>query len=270
MNTVVPYMKIRNKIKTCDLIMFRSHNIMSNLISCFEQYVNGNGDFTHMGMCIRAESFYYPNQDSTPTWLQKGKIYLLEATISGFYGHICDVEGRSGLCVQLRDLDTVVDTYEKSRKDYMALYQIQDEHRPAHIEKDSIALQKEYDKYRGLFYDASIVDFCASAFPLLRSVRDNHIYQYMVNMLGSKFFGTRRSKSTDNPELLPKDNYVTNWQFCSKLISNIYVDLGIFPSVVVSGDVMPSDFIVHPTNKHIPSVFASLIYFEPSTHSFLT
>lgn len=260
----IPYAMIRGHIKTCDLILFRSHDIISNIIANIEHYVNGSADFTHIGMCIRGESFYYPDPGSRPPWLNPSSLYILEATATGINGYTHDVEGKSGLCVQLRDLDQVVRTYEKTTLDRMALMQIKDEHRPEHIDQESPLLQKEYDKYRGLYYDVSLIDLWATILPFMRTIRSNRLYKHICDSLSTVFVGNQRSSTTDHPELLPRDNVHSNWQFCSKLVANIYVDIGLFPSAVVPGDILPSDFEVQPARKHIPStLFNPVVYFDP-------
>jgi len=99
----VSYSEIRDKLRTCDLLLFKGGDVVSNTISKVEKYENGCGDFTHTGMCIRAESFYYPN--NKPSWLQEGKIYILESTISG-YKYISD--GIPNLCFYIKLYKTFI------------------------------------------------------------------------------------------------------------------------------------------------------------------
>jgi len=259
----VPYSQIRDQLRTCDLILFRSHDLVSSLIAEFEKYSNGDGDFTHVGMCIRGESFYYPDPKTTPPWLKRDGLYLLEAGASGICGSVFDVEGKSGLCVQLRDLDQVVCTYKQSSLDKMAVMYLKEEFRSKELDKDSMVLQREYDKYRGLYYDLSLIDLWATVLPFARTIRDNYIYKHVCDYLAGKFIGTQRSSSTDHPELLPRDNVHSNWQFCSKLVSNIYIDLALFSKLVVPSNVTPSDLVVRPESKCLPSIFEPIIYFDP-------
>jgi hypothetical protein len=245
----VSYSQIRDQLRTTDLLLFRGCDFVSNTISHVEQFKNGCGDFTHSGICVRAESF-----TTRPYWWTAGKIYILESTISG-YKHLSDgvpdVEGKNTLSVQLRDLDQVVVNYDKTPDARLGWVPMIDQYRPIGIDNESKELQATYDHYRGLTYDASLIDLTSAALPVMRPIRDNRLFKCVRDMIGALILGTNRSDSTDHPEQLPADNYVSNWQFCSELVSNIYLDLGIFPQTVNPENVMPTDFL---TNSTDPSV----------------
>ena len=223
-----------------------------------EKYVNHDGEYTHVGFCIKGQSFAF---DKNPPWFKEDRLYILEATISGVCGSVTDVEGRGGLCVQLRDLDEVVKQYDHTTENYTAWQSLTDEFHPKELDFHSTQLQKEYDHYRGLYYDVDVIDLLAAAFPAVRNLRDNTIIQGVTNFLGRLCFGLKRSSSTDDPKSLPYDNYCQNWQFCSKLISHMYVDLGIFSNLVDPADIMPTDLVVEPPEKHIPNIFNKPIRF---------
>ena len=172
------------------------------------------------------------------------------------------MEGKKAFCVQLRDLDEVVPNYDESAKSHMAWAPILDEHRPTDVDAPSQRIQQEYDKYRGIYYDVSILDMVSVFLPFVRYIRDNRVVTYLRDRISSFFWGNQRSPSTDHPELLPYDNYASHWEFCSKLIASIYVDLEVFPQNVVPPNVMPMDLILPNNQKHIPSIYKCVTRFH--------
>lgn len=255
----IPYSEIRDKLKTCDILFFRGDNRYSNMIAYVEKKIDGNGDFNHVGMCIRSESFNFVEK---PEWFKEGKVYIFESTSSCSVGDTPNVENKKALCVQLRDLDDVVMTYDKMPNAHLGVSHLKNDYRSSDYDKPCELIQKEYDKYRGLYYDASVVDLMSTISPVARGIRDNWIYRNIRDLFGYFWYGVDRSKTTDNPEQLPKDNKISNWQFCSELVTNIYIDLGLFPSNVIASDVLPSDLLVCPECKHIPNIFEPIIRFH--------
>ena len=76
-------------------------------------------------------------------------------------------------------------------------------------------MKKSTKKYNGITYDANCWSLLSSIIPFLRPKRD-HIEQFL---------------NTDD------------WLFCSELVAEIYVKLGIFPDTVDPKNVVPMDFI---------------------------
>jgi hypothetical protein len=68
-----------------------------------------------------------------------------------------------------------------------------------------------------------------------------------------------RSKTTDNPELLPHDNKISNWQFCSKMVANLYIDLGLIPATINPSNVLPIDFLYPHHHMTIPPIWKPLV-----------
>ena len=269
----IPYSEIRDQLQTCDLMLFRGSDFVSNFISQVEKFENSCGDFTHTGICIRAESFYYPDPTTRPSWWTPGKIYVLESTISGYKyisDGVPDVEGKNALCVQLRDLDEVVNHYDTNPNTRLAWSPMLDQFRPININQPSPSLQETYDRYRGLYYDASFVDLSAAAIPFMRHIRDNKVFRKVRDTIGAFCFGTQRSDSTDNVDQLPDDNVISNWQFCSEVIAHIYVDLGILPSDVIPDNVIPTDYlpnstdptITNDTDHQVPLIFKPYVRYH--------
>lgn len=261
----VPYQEIRDQLRTGDLVLFHSYtSAVSNVIKIAEKCVDkGHSEITHVGMVIRGESFCFPEGDpasvaTRPAWLTDTGVYIFESTLSG-HGEIPDVEGKSGFCAQLRDLDALVPNYLsfKGAKIYVA--HLLDEHHHSDLDHSSAKIQEIYDRYRGLHYDSSLIDMASLVIPGLHYIRDNWIFRYIRDYIGSWIYGTMRSKSTDNPELLPRDNKISNWQFCSKMVASIYIDLGLFPKTVIPANVMPIDFLYPRRKMIIPPIWKPLV-----------
>ena len=245
------YNTIKSTIKTCDLILFRAHDIVSNIISKVESFVDGNGEYTHVGMCIRGSSFWYPN--GAPFWLNKDKIYILESTMNGTFKSVPDVEGLNKSCVQLRDLDKVIEYYMKDPRNEIGLLKLKDSCRATDIDVESEKLQAEYEKYRGIHYDISPIDLLSTVCPIVRTIQGNRLFKSVRDYLVALCFGRHRDGSNDN------DNIVSNWQFCSELVANIYVDLNMLPHDVDPATVIPSDIVVCNEKKHIFHIFEPII-----------
>lgn len=261
---IVPYHEIRRSLRTGDLILFRSYaSAVSNVIKIAEKCVDhGHSEITHVGMVIRAESFDFAT-GSKPSWLVEGGVYLFESTLSG-HGEIPDVEGQPGFCAQLRDLDALVPNYLSFKGSKIYVAHLCDQHRPADLDDHSKRIQEIYDKYRGLHYDSSLIDMASLIIPGLHYIRDNWIFKYLRDLCGSWIYGTVRSKSTDNPELLPHDNKISNWQFCSKMVANIYIDLGLFPATINPCNVLPIDFLYPHRKVTIPPLWKPPVCIHPT------
>ncbi len=245
------YETIKSKIRTCDLMLFRAHDIVSNVISKVESFVDGNGDYTHVGMCIKGSSFWYPN--GAPEWLNKDELYILESTMNGTFKNVPDVEGLNKSCVQLRELDKVIEHYKIDKRNGIGLLQLKELCRPLDIDFDSEKLQKEYDKYRGMHYDISPIDLISTVCPVVRTLQGNYIFRSIRDYLGALCFGKNRNGPNEH------DNLISNWQFCSELVANIYVDLNMLPHEVDPSAIIPSDLVVCNEKKHIFNIFEQII-----------
>jgi hypothetical protein len=97
----------------------------------------------------------------------------------------------------------------------------------------------------GVRYDASCINLAAAAFPILRWIRDHPCLRKFRDAFSRAFCcGSRPS----------------TWLFCSELVAQIYVLLGVFPESVNPADVIPTDFL--PAYFVSPSQMNAV---EPST-----
>lgn len=252
----VAYTDIRGQIESLDLIMFRGSDLVSKAIIGIESRVDKtDAQFSHVGIAIRAEHLMPALKESEAAWLKPGNLYVFESTGSGSLSdNVKNVDGRSFLGVQLRNLDEVARAYDAASEDTrLALLPLKPELRPAQL---ATVVRAAYDKYNGIFYDASVVDMAAAACRCMRCVRDCGCFQRMRDW----FY-----KCCCGPccHTLP-----SGWMFCSELVANIYRDVGILPE----GDpqnVIPQDFVPTPngtktydSDHNVPVLFGPLVRFH--------
>jgi len=227
--TGVAYSRIRNQMETFDMIFFRGSEPVSNFISWLQKKLHHNqdvaGSFTHVGMIIKGDHFPWCSPYYAP-----GKIYVFESTQSGLLGDgSFDVNSKSHLGVQLRDLDKVAETYDSTPNSKMAWGKMRQELRP-NVLNCQLQLMKMMRKYNGLRYDASFIDLTSALWPFMRGIRrfKNHIFDKCCCLF---------------PGLNQK-----NWIFCSELVAHIYRDFGILSQHVNPENVLPCDFLENPQN----------------------
>jgi hypothetical protein len=272
------YAEVRDRMKTFDLLLFKGSNFVSDIIVKVEGHEDHvDAKWSHSGLCIQGKHLLPFVRDSEIPWLRAEKLYVLESTMSGpLSDGVYDVEGRSHLAVQLRDLDQVVQATLASssslawcalkpslRKNFFSA----EEEKEEKLFRTSV--RREYDKYLGLGYDASAVDLAAAADSsvhfgkFLRWLRDSWAFQCCRNIFGYLWGFERVVDGAD----LPRDNEPSHWMFCSELVCNVYRDIGIVPTTVVPGDVMPQDFIPDVVNgtktddadKQVPVLFDTFV-----------
>ena len=113
-----PYWEIREKMTTFDLLLFRGTDFVSNAIARVEAFEDGRqvrdiANFTHAGLVIRGRDLMPPITVEEAHWLCMDGVYVLESTMSGKLADGCyDVNGKTHLGVQLRNLDDVVMHYD--------------------------------------------------------------------------------------------------------------------------------------------------------------
>ena len=205
----VCYQKIRSKMKTLDLIMFRGTDFVSDFISRLQEYVlgEGAGEYTHVGVVFLGRDFPefspYHNQNA---------IYVFESTQGGYSigDGVCDLNGQSRLGVQLRCLDKLAEIYDSHPNSKMGWCRLKQD-----VKIDPKFLLNVFRRYNELDYDLSIIDLLAAAFPLFRPLR-SHCFEIFQDQ--------------------------ESWQFCSELAANIYKDFGILDEDLVADDVLPADF----------------------------
>ncbi len=256
------YSDMRDNVRTYDLLLFRGADFVSNTISHIETVMDGSGDFTHAGIAIRAKDLPESSQLYRPP--QDDKLYVFESTASGkIAGGPPGTDGRGHLGVQVRDMDTLVPIYDGYPSSRLAWLPLREDTRPP---INPYQVQDILDRYTNLMYDANCLDLLASAFPVLRSMRRIFrnsccLLKYMCCMC----FTARRTG---------------RWYFCSELVSQIYIDIGVFPDSLNPEDVLPMDFMPRERNltaddasppkdgatldadKQVPWVFRKVIPFK--------
>lgn len=221
----VPYAEIRDNMKSGDVLLFRGSGLVSDAIAEVEEHYDGCGAFSHAGMVIRAKDL--------PAWCRVRRqddaecMYVLESTASGTWtdGVPSILDNKAHIGVQLRNLDLVVEAYDANPVTRLAWLPLRGECR-AHITDKKLG--DAVERYLGVAYDASCIDLFAAAMPCMRCVRDNWCMRHFREALCRVFC------CGAHPE---------RWLFCSELVSQIFVDWGIFPNTVVPADVMPTDFL---------------------------
>lgn len=261
----VPFTQIKSLMRTYDLLLFRGADFISNSIAKVEAMEDGSkvkqvANFTHVGIVIKGEDLLpYGTKDPTEKdWLKADEVYVFESTMSGDLADGCtDVHGETHFGCQLRRLDDVVKSYDKPADARMAWCALQ---KPIAVDvKETI--RAEYEKYRGVSYDLSVIDLAACAFPAVRFIRDNTVFEHLRDSICRFLYGKERAG--DN-------NAVSKWQFCSEMVCNIYKDIGMIPQETNAGNTLPVDFITDPDNPkktldkdgEIPPLFTSPIAYH--------
>lgn len=217
-----PYEKYKSKIRPFDIILFSGDDFVSDLIKYIEKHQMEKiepssilpGSFSHSGMVVTSEILDHPH-------VRPGKLYILEATMSGrLGGGVYDIEGRSVFGVQIRDFDQVVSSYDVS--DSTAIAHVKLANNPLDS-PEPLAKKKftqAYERFKGTPYDLQILDQISSVFPHLRLLRD--------------FIDDK----TRNEQV-----------FCSQLVADIYIWMGLLPTSVDSKNITPMDFAGFATKK---------------------
>lgn len=220
------YSDICDKMKPLDMIIFKGSDIVSDTIRYFEKVKLGNGEWSHVGIII--------NTDVMPSIKNgvKGRLYIWESTASGSLAidsdGAVDIESDKGVFgVQIRDLEHVIETYDSHPKTKIGWCVLKNNP----IDKRDDETIDEYnlrfniitnilDEYHiqeyHRFYDLSIIDLLAGLFPFFRKIRDR------------------------KHAVLP---YAKNWLFCSELVANVYVKVGVLDPSIDPQDVVPVDLI---------------------------
>lgn len=267
-----PWSVIRNQIQTYDLLLFRGADFVSEAISKVEEHGVGIGDFTHVGLAVWARDLPAGSKFRRPG--DDAKLYVLESTASGrIASGPGDLDRHSHLGVQLRDMDEVVPSYDVFPRSRLAWAPLRDSPKPAaqqaapepgsstattsstgpagnagpatgptgcstapatRPQPNPAVLENVLERYMDLFYDANCLDLLASALPSLRSLRTFfHGSRCVVQALCCCGCVSSPCRSRQ----------VNKWYFCSELVSQIYIDLGVFPATLNPANVMPSDFL---------------------------
>lgn len=224
----VLYSAYKPHIKPFDLIFFKGNDFVSSLISYVEKntllqestfgYEIKSDQFTHCGIVVTSDILKHP-------LVEKDKLYIWESTMSGTLAPdgVKNITGRSFYGSQLRDLDTLIDAYDRPDDTAIAVaHLLPTVFDPAYdlmdTEMSIIPSLRDrftliFNKYNALPYDTDPIVLGASAFGCLRRIRDT------------------TSDEDDDLEV-----------FCSELIARVYIELGFLPDTVNPKNVIPMDF----------------------------
>lgn len=246
----VPWSVIRNQIRTYDLLLFRGADFVSEAIAKVEEHGVGTGEFTHVGLAVWAKDL--PAKSRFRRAGDEEKLYVLESTASGRIASAPgNIDRRSQLGVQLRDMDEVVPAYDTFPRARLAWAPLRDSRKSAEDSSSDAptsntaakatrpapnpaVLENILERYMDLFYDANCLDLLASALPSLRTLRT--FFHGSCCVLQALFC----CGCTSSP---CRKHQINKWYFCSELVSQVYIDLGVFPRTLNPANVMPSDFL---------------------------
>lgn len=216
------YNDYKHIIRPLDLVMFRGGDFVSDIIRYLEKrkgnkisssgYNIESDDFSHVGTVVSREILDDPR-------LEPGKLYIWESTMSGrLTDKVYNMEDKSYLGVQLRDLDEVVNSYDSDPSTRIAFCPIKEEYINMWNEERVLLKQRFtglFNKYNGTRYDANLYSLTSSMFKCLRPKRDK-----VEDVTGTE-----------------------EWLFCSEMVAMVYKELGFFSGNVEPKNVVPMDFL---------------------------
>lgn len=207
-------------MRPLDLILFSGTDLISDVVKAGEyiSLVENKGVekilFSHIGIVVNSEVLPSVKE------LQKDKFYILESTsnISSLDGPL-NVEGNRKFGVQIRDLQSVIQTY-KGKVYYGSLINY-----PTTV--DVNVIKNVYDKYINCYYDLNFIDLLATVFKCFR--RQRKCFDVIVHDIDKLFI---KNYDKDAPD---------NMLFCSQLVAIILRDVGVLPSDVKVLNYLPED-----------------------------
>jgi hypothetical protein len=172
-----------SRAQPLDLLLFHGGDTFSDGIRALSKINTGNGDFSHAGMVVTHDILPYVTE------LQKGKLYIWEATMSypllGMTDGVPDVEsGKGRFGIQIRDLEEVVKAYVgNSDKTAMAwckllrnpwLRQVSDSKSTWQARQKQIIqkMRQLHDRIGRDGFERNPVDILGVLLPFTRPVRD--------------------------------------------------------------------------------------------------
>ena len=232
------YEDVRKTLRPFDAIFFGGDAIFSKIVKLTEKhgnYMEGMNEFSHVGIVVTSDILLHP-------LILPGKFYILESTWGGKFGHdVMNIEGNTCIGVQLRDLDEVVDAYDKSNQSVIAV---------SHViinPLDHMTNKEVRDKfteffmiYNGKKYDVNVYSLLSSVFKCLRPCRPK-IEQFL---------------------------HTEDWYFCSEIVALAYKHLSIYPANINEKDVLPRDILYPNTDIDLlmPQIVSHPIYITTKKH----
>jgi hypothetical protein len=203
--------EIRGQLETLDMILFRGWDWVSRGMLRIESQALGSeaARYSHCALVVKGSDFPRASR-----FRDDYKLYAFECTDQN-EDKVRDVSGDKFSGVQLRDLDAVVENYDRSPNTELAWMRMRDEVRP---NVDPESLQQVVERY------------------IHRRFQWNPIY-----MFGALY-------KTFRPL---RDRYRRRWTservLCSELSALVLRDFGLLPQYVNPLDVIPVDF--RPLNE---------------------
>ena len=221
---------IKNSLKPLDLVMFSGGEYVSHLIKFMEKNLlerpnepnNGvdPGAFSHVGMVVTSDILEHKQ-------VLPGKFYVLESTMGGPLSQdkVLNIMGKSKFGVQLRDLEELIPSYLSSEGSAIAIARLKPEY--STLCRDKTLFTSVFKKYNGRTYDINPISLAASLLKVCRCIREP-----MEEMTGTN-----------------------NWLFCSELVAQVYIDMGVINNSINPKNVVPMDFVGFETDKNgIPNM----------------
>ena len=248
----IPFLGIRDRMKTFDLIGFHGGDGVSNIIGSVQSRMAGHregGVISHTGMIVRASDFPQDHDLYHET-----EIYVWESTMSGplAFDKVQNVDGSKCQCfkpckmmkcpsvcipniphdygflgIQFRSLGQLVINYDSSPTAKLVWCSLNEYNRDiadqflyTNDEIPGQGLARLMDKYNGTSYNSTCccLDLCAAVWPCCRWLQNT--YSKCCNKVDKN-----------------------GSQFCSEFNANIYKEIGILPDTVISNKVVPVDYL---------------------------
>jgi hypothetical protein len=208
------YDEVAQVARPFDLVLVRGWDFISNAISKLQEFKLGDGSFTHVGMIVDKRVL---------PWLPKNQLYIWESTAAGEFGDgVQNIANRNILGVQIRELKQVVAATISKRGGAIAIARVIDNPISRRLRETDEQYAKRFDKV------------CK----LMQSIyRQNNGKMYQIlacNQCCSLFSCCKQMRSCTESDSLV---------FCSQLVADAYIQLGILPNSIDPRDVIPMDFL---------------------------
>lgn len=249
-----PYSRARDRLRTFDLLFFRGKGLFAEAIlraQLKSAPSTGRDEVpTHVGMVVRGEQFPVGSPYRAP-----GAVYVFESTSSGKASASLHATTRGGRVVeargappsvagtsfsgtQLRNLDEVMEGYDGREGTWVRWAPLRDSVRESRgLDADGEAsLQYWNEVFRelnGRHYAWSVIELLASVFSCCRAFRgcNERLRACCVGCCSKGCAPCRRCA----------DNAASEWQFCSELVSRVYIAYGLLAADANPEDVTPLD-----------------------------
>ncbi len=208
------YEDIRSSISSLDIILFAGTDFVSKSIRYLQKRRLGLGDFSHVGLILKADILDKYNLDPD-------KLYVWESTSSYKEKNNDVLKQKSSIGVQLRDFDEVIKNYRGK----VVWGQLKDNPWIISNNKTEIKdiVESLFVKYQGRNYDFNIINLLSALYPKIRPLRT----------LSYKLFTKLPFK---------QKNYKSRI-FCSELLAIVYKELNIFEKTLDVKTFVPMDVL---------------------------